>query len=212
MNRYFLICFRIFIITTFLKGCNPKNVPNENLTFDKSFLQLFQAVNKKDTLLFENNKNGIDTFILTKTDSILNNKKGIFINSRNFKEIYTRYKQVPINYWAKSWIEMGKNNSERKKITEDARLITITKFLDNNKCEMEMWFKNFNCTLKDSLGILHKDNLQIGRHYITNYYILKTQMYSSIDDKGDVDIIYVTLNDGIVAYREKSDTIRARIN
>lgn len=194
-----------------LCGCEHKSYPDEHFVFKPTFLEVFKSFVSKDTLLFENNQNSVDTFVLTKVDSSINNRKGFLINARAFKSVHVCYKQIPINYWTSSRIEHA-GTSKEQEVTEEHKLISITKYPDHDITELYISFRNFRCNIQDTLGVVHRETLHINNLSISNYYTLESTAKSLVRKPTDIEVIYITLKEGLVAYREKSGRLRARIN
>jgi hypothetical protein len=192
-------------------SCNGQTFSPDKFIFDSKLDSLFKAVSNKDTIFFENSKNGVDTFVLTKIDSIVVNlnRTLCIMCPRSFKTVFRNYKQYPTDYWAVSTIE--NRGSQQKEISKERTLITITKSPQNDSTTVHISFKNFECEIQYSLGKLLTDTLTIGDHYFSNYYILTSYAKSLILNDADVELIYVNLTEGVIAYKEKSGLLRKRI-
>lgn len=196
----------IFILFT---SCG-QTVPAEKFIFDSKFDSLYKAVSYRDTMFFENGQNRIDTFVLTKIDSSLVNKIDCFMCPRAAKSVFRKYKQYPINYWADSIYE-NQSTDKEKVIGREVSLVSMTKFPDVNITRVYISFKNFHSSIEGSLGQPSNDSLKINGLYFTNYYILNSTAQSLIVNDEDVEIVFVTLKDGIIAYKEKSGILRKRL-
>jgi hypothetical protein len=200
----FWLIFILFI------SCDAQILPPEKFVFDSKFDSLYKAISYKDTILFENSKNRIDTFVLTKADSVISNRINCFMCPRAGKSFFRNYKQYPDNYWADDEFENQGTNQE-KRITREVALITITKIPDADLNTAYLSFKNFHCSIEGSLGKLLTDTLILNNNYFTSYYILYSTAESLIVDDDDVELVFITLRDGIIAYKEKSGILRRRI-
>jgi len=192
--------FFILIILTSISSCSWDAFPLEKYQIDNSFRNLINPYKIGDTLIFQSSQNEIDSFLISKIDSSLNNRKGHFINARNVKTISVYYRQIPIDRWAHSRIEMGPNNTDKKKITEDATLIDIVRFPDNETTDLHFNLRIFyGCGIRDSL-LLHTDTITIAALKFTNYYKID---YCPEDTQEPTNIktAYSTLDKGIVAYQ-----------
>lgn len=207
-----IICLSLLISS--ITGCSH-SLPMERFVFDSKFDSLYKAVCSKDSIFFENSKNNIDTFILTKTDSTFFNRVNCFMCGPPGKSIFRFYKQYPINYWADSVFENQGAHLGRK-TGREVQLIGISKFADKDTVDKDfntayLCFKNFHCSLERSLGKPSNDTLRISNHLFTNYYIFKSTAPTLVVNDTDVKTVYVSLIDGIIAYKEKSGVIRKRI-
>jgi len=79
------------IILLFLSSCYWDAFPIEKYQIDNSFRDLIRPYKVGDTLIFQSSQNEIDSFLISKIDSSLNNRKGHFINARNTKTISVYY-------------------------------------------------------------------------------------------------------------------------
>ena len=190
-------------------GCR-EIIPPEKFIFDSKFDSLYKAVSYKDTIFFENSQNSIDTFVLTKIDSSLVNKIDYFMSPRAAKSVFRKYKQYPINYWADSIFE-NQGTDKEKKISKEVSLVSMIKFPDDSNTSIRVSFKNFYSSITGSLGQPSNDSFKINNRYFTNYYTLNSTAKSLIVNDEDVEIVFVTLKDGIIAYKEKSGSLRKRI-
>lgn len=194
-----------------ISSCLHKAYKEESFAFNNSTLEFFQSFSKMDTLFFQSKNHNVDTFVITKIDSVLKNTKGYFINSRPFKELFLTYKQIPIDYWAESRVEMAGTSSERK-VKEDARLITITTYPDNNSTEIYISFKNFRSLIKNNnyLIPINYDTIKVNGSWFTNYYKINSTKNSLLIDSNDIETIYVNQKDGFIAFKEKNGKIWLR--
>lgn len=207
--RILCICSLYLLLTS----CDYQAFPEEKFRIDNLFRELIKPYHPGDTLVFKSSKNEIDSILITKIDSAINNRKGYFINARNSKHISVRYRQFPIDHWSHSRIEMGANNSEKKEITEDASLLDILRFPDTESTILYFNFRIFlGCGLSD-LKPMHHDTLSVNGTLFKNCYKI-----DYCEDRDDHDLattlvsVYSTVADGIVAYQYADGTWWVRIN
>jgi hypothetical protein len=211
-KKIFNNAFYLSMISLVYLGCKGQTFSQDKFVFDYKLNIFFKAVSKNDTIFFENNKNSVDTFILTKIDSVIVNPNQDFclMCPRAVKTVFRNYRQYPTNYWVQPNTENRGTISENE-ISEEQALITISKSPQNDSTTVHLSFKNFECEVQYSLGKLFTDTLLIGNKYFSNYYILYSTAKSLIINNEDVELIYATLTDGIIAYKEKSGILRKRI-
>lgn len=201
----------IFILVINLLNSCKQILPPEKFYFDSKFDSLYKAVTLKDTMFFENYKNGIDTFLLTTIDSILNNEVNCFMCRAPSKAIWRSYKQYPIDYWADT-VLVNREKNKNNYIIREANLIMIEKTVyDSSLNKAYFSFKNFQGVLKGAIGKPEAGILKVGNNYFNNYYRLSSSAKSLIRNSTDVEILYFTLKNGIIGYREKSGVFRKRI-
>ncbi|HUS00638.1 MAG TPA: hypothetical protein VMY77_02870 [Chitinophagaceae bacterium] len=110
------------------------------------------------------------------------------------------YRQIRIDRWAHSRIEMGPNNAHEKKISEDATLIDIVRYPDNETTDLHFNLKiSYGCGIKDSL-LLHTDTMAIAGRKFTNYYKID-YCAEDITEPTSIKAAYSTVDKGIVAYQ-----------
>jgi hypothetical protein len=201
------ICIQL--IFTIFTSCG-QNVPPEKFIFDSKFDSLFKAISHSDTMFFENSQKSIDTFVLTKIDSVITDRINCFMCPQAGKSIFRNYKQYPVNQWAEHRYE-NQGTSQEKSILSEATLVTISKIPDNDLNTAYLSFKNFHCSIKGSLGQSMNDTLVLNNRYFTKYYIFNSTAKSLIVNDEDVEIVFITLTEGIIAYKEKSGILRKRL-
>jgi len=166
-------------------------ISSDKFVYDIKFDSLYKAISNTDTFFFENSKNGIDTFILTKTDSALVNRVNCFMCTPVGKTVYRYYKQYPINYWSDTVLE-NQGTSQEKKVAREVPLVTIATSLDSNSNTAYISFKNFHCNIENSIGKPSIDTLRIGGNLFVNYYILKSTAKSLVVNNADVETVYLS--------------------
>ncbi len=199
------------ILILFCSSCLWKAYPDEKFIIDDSFRNLVIPYHLGDTLIFKSSKNEFDSFLITKIDSVIENKKGFFINARNQKRIFISYRQIPLDKWAHSRIEMGPDNTHETKISEDATLIDIIRFPDNETTELYFNFKIFYGCRITKIDPIHLDTLDINGLRFTSFNKIQ---YCDEDLKKPTDIKYVysTISKGIIAYQYLDGTWWRRVN
>ena len=163
-----------------------------------------------DTLVFKSSKNEIDSFLITKIDSVVDNEKGAFINARNLKQISVSYREIPIDKWAHSRIEMGPGNTQENRITEDAILIDILKFPDDGTTELYFNFKVFYGCRITKIEPVHLDTIINGLRF-TNFNKIQ-YCDEDVEYPTDVKYAYSTISKGLIAYEYLDGTLWSRVN
>ncbi len=200
---YYTFCNILIVIL--LVSCNGRILPKKSFVFDKQFDSLFRAISKSDTMYFENRYNGIDTFVLTKIDSITRDRVDCFMCPRSAKSIFRNYRQHTNTFQFETKIDSSLTFKE-----EDA-LVTISIFPDSNLNTAYISFKNFRCDITKSLGSTCKDTLIINNQKITSFYVFSSTAPTLITENSDIISLMVSLNQGIIAYKEKSGILRRRL-
>jgi hypothetical protein len=202
--------FFIILLMFGLTSCFWNAYPDDKYSFDKNLRALVNCYKVGDTLVFKNSVDSIETFVITNIDSTTNNKKGFFINARNFKSITVFYKQFPVDKWQRHWTEMGANNSEKKELSEDGTLITIEKFPDTGTGDYYFNFKEFRCS-NSEIPKLYTDTIILDKLSLTDYFkIDNCYIYSDIPNS--IQVCYITVDKGLVAFNTKNGELWTRQN
>ena len=89
---------------------------------------------------------------------------------------------------------------EENKVTEDARLIDITRYPDDETTTLNFNLKIFlGCDIKDSM-LLHTDTIKIAERKITHYFKIE-YCPPDIKDSSSITTAYSTIDKGLVAYQ-----------
>ena len=203
-----LILFLICILL--ISSCTWKPYPPEKYNIEQSYRDLVSPYKSGDTLLFKDSSNKINSFLISKIDSVIYDTKGYFINRKNEKIISVSYKQIPIDKWAHEWIGSAPDSAGFREHKEDATLIDIIRDPAAESTELNFNFQIFRgCTLKNLP--LHTDTLNINGINITGYYKIE---YCDEDVKNlsDIKVAYSTIKKGIMAYQLLDGTWWIRIN
>jgi hypothetical protein len=208
MKKPISLLFFYSLLILLSSNCGSTLSP-DNFVFDSKFDSLYKAISNTDTIFFENSNQGVDTFVLTHSDSLISDRVNCFMCRRPGKSVYRSYKQIPINYWSEPVLENEKKN-ETDTVAE-AHLVTITVYPIESTTSIRISFKNFRCVIEKTLGNPISDSLLIGNRSFTDYYILNSTSKSRIIKDSHVESILVTLKDGIIAYKEKSGILRKRV-
>jgi hypothetical protein len=200
----------LIILTIIIYSCQSQAYPENKFRIDKGYRDLISPYSVGEVMVFKSNKGNIDTFIITKIDSSVDNVRG-FIAPRPHKNIFVSYKQFPVDYWQHSRTEMGSNNSKPRKVIEDAWLLCVTKFPDDNSTELNFNFRTyFGCTLSQIIP-LRTDTLKMNNIKFSNYYKI-SYCKEDIDDSSSVICAYSTVSKGLMAYEYKNGEKWARVN
>lgn len=182
-----------------IASCYSNVYPEEKFAIDSDYRNLIAPYNLGDTLVFKSNRSNLDSFLISSIDSILDNTKGGLMSKRPSKFIVVRYRQIPIDYWSSSRIEMGSNNENRKEVKEDGWLLSIQKYPDDNSTWFHFTFKTRNHCFKEQIELALKDTIFNDTLKIANYYKIK-YCPEKITDSASIETVYSSVQRGIVAY------------
>jgi len=179
-----LCCFS----SAFISSCTTKAYNDEELSFAPTYLNIFKALTKKDTIYFLNAAGESKTFVIPNIDSTVRNVKGGFMNDAPYKSIRFTLKQI------------GNDTC----FLERGNLIFISKNPTTNKTSIGIQINNlfFNDTV---LPPIRKDILDLNTKKFSNYYSFAT----SLEPKRlqDIRILYVDTIQGFLGFKTFSDEI-----
>lgn len=186
----------LIILATY-SSCSHKDYPDERLAFSTKYLNLIRPYASGDTLAFENERQQVDTFIITTIDSLIQNTKGFFINQRSYKWISVSYRQWPVNPWKHP---TGTNNNTSE--VED-NLIFINIYPDSLAEECYISFKRFRGSIEKGTDTLIHKSITANHLTFTDYYEVNNAALDLVKDSTDVKTVYITNNKGITAYQDQ---------
>jgi hypothetical protein len=182
MYYYFLILIFIF------SSCQTKIYSEEKLAIDNSYLKLFNAISKKDTITFQDSLKNIRRYIIISRDSIISNQRGLFINEKPYKLL--RIKFIGI-------LNLNSNSASTGEVF-------VSKDPERNLNSLYIQFNNFQVFTHESL-------LNFVNHYknITNkdsstVYEFHTKILSNLNKPDDIESLYASPVSGIIAIVTKS--------
>ena len=114
------------LILLFFSSCNYRPFPKEKYEIGENYRNLINSYSLGDTLIFKSSQNKIDSFVISGIDSAINDRNGYFINAANGKSISLTYKQIPIDKWQYTWLEV-KGDGKEHPHSEDGTFISIAK-------------------------------------------------------------------------------------
>ena len=131
------------------------------------------------------------------------NTKGSFTNQRAYKYVSFSYNQLPTKQWTHESIERDANNNSAKITYEDNELISINIYPDNGQESCNISFKNFKGKIsKQNDKMLNKPITANGLTF-NNYYKVENVASDLVQKPGDIKIVYVTNDKGIIAYQDQ---------
>jgi len=178
---YILICFGLY-------SCVSKVYPDERMGIDSSFLKLFNSVVQTDTFSFKNLNDDRKSFVVTKVDSIISNKKGWFINEAPYKLLRVNFR------------ESGKDTLHLERPNE----VFVNKDPATGKSSLNIEFNNFYF-YDTVLPLLNHDTININDKKITNYYLFKTSL--KLKQPDDVKELYISPAKGFIGFKTVSGEV-----
>ena len=177
----------IVIILYLFTSCSWKEYSDEKYVIGKNYRDLISTYKAGDTLTFEDNSNNFSSFLITKIDSFLLNRRGHFINGREEKSISIHSRDI--------------SNPADSSAQNDNWLILITKYPDDDTTYFNVRLKDF-FTIEDNASFnLYKDTVTANRLQFTSYYRFRPKDYDDLKNPNSVSEIYITKEKGIIAYK-----------
>jgi hypothetical protein len=168
---------------------------SEELAFASSF-------HVGDTIYYESNLHDIDTLLILDTLTEQTKGCGWFIAPRpsNIKSIVIKH--LPIDIWHGT-TTTSENGKAETKINYQT-ILSVCKYPVDKKLEFVIDFKNFNSIRNSSLGEFHSDTILLNGKTFSNYFLVKHSYPERVKNSTDIEYLYWTVQDGLVAYQNKS--------
>ena len=191
----------IFFIFLTLSAC--RSYDSKDFEFNDKELRHFSALHQGDTIFYESNKHDIDTIVIVGF-TIEQHKDGIGLMApkpANYKAVNIQY--IPIDKWH-STMQIGNNP---KKFIEYQELFSIHKDPIEKRTTYHIEFKDFYSLYDTTIGEYHADTIQLNNKKISDYYLVKCNCPSRNISINNIDLVYWTDKDGLVAYQNSSGEI-----
>ena len=199
--RHSKLIISILIIST-VYSCSENDFSDNRFIFSDKYWNLIQPFKVGDTLLYKNNSEQIEIFVITKSGSTMVNTKGSFTNQRAYKYVSFSYNQLPAKQWTHESIERDASNNATKIIHEDNELISLNIYPDNGEESCNISFKNFRGKITKQTEMHNKPIFTNGLTF-NNYYKVENVASDLVQKPGDIKIVYVTNDKGIIAYQDQ---------
>lgn len=195
------------LILLFFSSCNYRPFPKEKYEIGENYRNLINSYSLGDTLIFKSSQNKIDSFVISGIDSAINDRNGYFINAANGKSISLTNKQIPIDKWQYTWLEV-KGDGKEHPHSEDGTFISIAKNPKDETTEYYFNFKEFRCSKKETPK-LNKDTIEVNGLKITNYYKIDNCAVSS-QNENSIKVCFSTIDKGLVAFKTYNNILWTR--
>ncbi|HET9825993.1 MAG TPA: hypothetical protein VFP87_11695, partial [Chitinophagaceae bacterium] len=154
---------------------------------DPKFLSLFNSIIQSDTIRFNSPTGNNKTFVITKVDSIVSNRRALLINERPYKVVRAYFKEVGPD----TTLLERENEIE---VAKDPQSLTsgITIHLNN------LYFS-------DTILDLHHDTLYLNLEKFTNYYLFQASL--KLKNPDDVKFLYIDVPNGFLGFKTLSGEV-----
>jgi hypothetical protein len=168
-----------------LISCQWRKYPSEKYIIPQKYRDLISSFRAGDTLKFQDNKGIFSLFLIQRIDSTLHDKRGYFINMKEYKDISIACHEL--------------TNARRG--YEDYDIIVVVKDPETNSTGFNLRLKDFYSIDTTFPFILKKDTVTANNLSFTNYYFFRPNNRTEQKESNSVTQIYMTNQDGIVAYK-----------
>ena len=175
----------VVIFLMCLISCQWRKYPSEKYIIPQKYRDLISSFRAGDTLRFQDDKGNFSTYLVKQIDSTLHDKRGYFINAKEYKEI-----SITCHELANARLGF-----------EDYYMIIIAKYTEADSLVFHLRLKNFYGIDTTIPFALKGDTVKANNLRFTDYYFFRAKNYSQQKDPNSVAQIYMTNQDGIVAYK-----------
>ena len=179
--RYFLV----ILFFNCLISCSWREYPAEKYIISPKYRNLISSFKTGDTLKFQDDQGDLSLYLIPEIDSTLHDKRGHFINAKEYKDIS---------------IECHELTNTRPGY-ENYILILLHKDPQSDTTRFHLQLRDFYSMDRTMPIVLQKDTVIANNISITNYYSFRSYNHAEQKDPNSVTAIYMTNQDGIIAYR-----------
>jgi hypothetical protein len=188
----------ILITVSLLTSCC--SIDKTDIEFNDHELKHFSYYKPGDTVFFESNLGDIDTIEIIGFKNEKYDKCGGIMQRRPSNTRWLTIKHLPFDKWHGTSQDMSKDGN----IEIDYQgLLWITKDPINKTTEYNIDFKDFHSTTDTIIGEFHSDTLKLNNIILTNFYKIKHGYPERVIDLNDIEVLYWSDNDGLLAYKDK---------
>jgi hypothetical protein len=167
-----------------LISCEWRKYPPEKYVIGQKYRDMISSFKAGDTLKFRDDKGNLSLYLIQKIDSTLHDKRG-FINMKEYKDIVIACHEL----------------TNARPGFEDYNLITIVKTPEIDSTGLNLRLRDFYSIDTTFPFVLKNDTVIANNFSFTNYYSFRPRNYAEQKDSNSVTEIYMTNQDGIVAYK-----------
>lgn len=198
MEKQYFKIIGLLVIFGLFSGCCSWNYDKADFEFTQKELHLLGVYNANDTIYFQSNLGDIDTITVLNISEEKEKGNKCFISKPPFHGRHIKIKHLPYDRWTgTSQVESG----ERK--TTYQVLISISKFPLQKRTYYSIAFKGFVASGQSVFGEFKKECI-IGGKTLSNCYKVTNSYPERIDKADDIEIVYWTSKNGLIAYTSKS--------
>ena len=173
------------LILLCLTSCGWEEYPPEKYVISQQYRDLISSYEVGDTIKFKDSEGHLSSFLIEKIDSFLLNKRGHFINQAEHKSISIACREI----------------ENARQGYEEYNMISIIKDPKTDSTGFDIRLKDFYGIDITSSFVLRKDTITANNLSFTNYYSFRPYDYTEQKNPNSISEIYMTNQDGIIAYK-----------
>jgi hypothetical protein len=209
--RHSLLIILILLIAT-VYSCSDNALPDHKFIFSDKYWNLIQSFKVGDTLLYKNNSEQIETFIISRSGSNTFNTSSSYSSQRAYKNVTFSYNQLPARQRTDQRNEKDANNKAAKTTYEDDELISFIIYPDKGEEICNISFKNFRGKIsKQNDKMLSKPITANGLTF-NDYYKVENIASDLAPDPRDIKVVYLANDKGIIAYQDQQGNWWTQMN
>jgi len=190
----------IIILTALFTSCCSYN--SKDFDFNADNLRHFSSFKQGDTIFYESSAHDIDTILIVGFGTKQNKNCGSFMAQRPINEKWIEIMHLPIDRWHGTT-----QDGNKPKRIDYQKLFWISKSPTDKTTEYKIDFKDFHSSFDTVIGEYHTDALILNNKKISNYYLVSHAYPERIIDSKNIECVYWTEMEGLVAYKNKAGEI-----
>ncbi|MEZ4805703.1 MAG: hypothetical protein R2852_09535 [Bacteroidia bacterium] len=188
--------------TFFISSCCSYHYDQKDFEFNADELKYFSSFHIGDTIFYESSNFDLDTILILNYDTEKYENCGGLMAPRPLNGKWVRIKHLPIDKWH------GTIKVQDKPIRINYQsLFLITKYPLDKRTEFSIDFKDFQSRKDTIIGEYHTDTIDLHHLEITNYYIVNHGYPDRITDSTNIECVYWTDKEGLIAYKNKGGQV-----
>jgi hypothetical protein len=180
--------FIIFIVIC-LTSCTSK-YSADRYVIPESYRNVVSSYKAGDTLRFKDSKGNFSLYLITTIDSsFVDEGKGL-MSVRGRKDISITCREL----------------TNSRKGYEEYSMVILNKYPDEDSATFDLRLKDFYGIDATEQLVLRTDSIKANDLIFTNYYVFRSENSKEQRDPNSVVEIYMTKDDGIIAYKNLNGT------
>ena len=164
-----------------------------------------QSYHPGDTLLFENKRNEVDSFLVLDYQTEERGQEQGIISTKPESDYWLNITQLNKNELEQeNWRGLLCKDTINDTIINSQWLLTIVKYPPKNTIFYTFRFMNFYTQEDSTFGIFHLDTIIINNKPFTNYYSIDHGYPDRVTEPTVVEQLLWTDKEGLIAYKYKS--------